>query len=545
MTVSYAPPTRKRYRVWPIRAVRDPAQPPARGEDEVKALVNVYAQDTEVGPIIVGRPGMTRMESGSVANLGSGSARTGQLVTQFTKRDGTTYTVLIVGGKFYTYNWSTEVATEVLSAANLTSASITLDTSAICYAVTYADGLVVSDGVNVPWSWDGTSGAGLTKLTNCPVLFGPPVVYYAKLAGIKNSARGTFVWSEEGTPNTGYEAGGYNNAWDLVQTSTEGLVALAATDEALYVARANSITAISGKMASDFQTTGTREAVSARIGTRSPAAFRVINNRVWFVDQFGQPRITSGGEPTEIGTGARDLLRSVPGLTYPDIQMVDDPETGHVKFYFAEAGKDYPNFGIWLNREDGSYACKETGYELSRIGEVLDGSGVPTIVHVGGHDPTTVIGTNGGYVYQHGHPNGTLWDDEFHATTRAVHHSVATGHAGHDTHTEKLFLRGELSVVQPTDLTGVSVTLVTPSDSAPPLVLDDINNGGAQYNTGLQYNTGVQYSGASGEQKVTFQCRKRGRWCRVEVTHATLGERFGLSEIAIEAAPISRRPGAM
>ena len=99
-----------------------------------------------------------------------------------------------MGGKFYTYNWGTDVFTEVVTAANFTTASITLSSTAKCYAVTMADKMVVTDGVNTPWMWDGTTGAsGLTKLTNCPVLYGRPTVYYAKLFGIKNTERSTMV----------------------------------------------------------------------------------------------------------------------------------------------------------------------------------------------------------------------------------------------------------------------------------------------------------------------------------------------------------------
>src|SRR3990167_7278799 len=218
-----------RARIWPLRAVRDAKQPPARQQDELLSFLNCYPQDTEVGPVLVGRPGFGLMG----VQLGSGSNRRGQLVAQFTKRAGTTYTVVICGGKFYAYDWGTDTFTEVLDSTDFSGASITLSATAKCYATTFADKLLVSDGVNVPWAWDGTSHGGLTKCTNAPVIYGPPVVYYAKWFGIKNTARSTPVWSEEGEVNLGFEAGGYNNAWDLIQTRTEGLTALAASNQAL------------------------------------------------------------------------------------------------------------------------------------------------------------------------------------------------------------------------------------------------------------------------------------------------------------------------
>jgi hypothetical protein len=70
-------------------------------------------------------------------------------------------------------------------------------------------------------------------------------VYYAKLFMLKRD-RKTIVWSEENQPNTGYEAGGYNNAWELTQTSNEPLTAIIGTNEALYYGRKTSVGAIRG-----------------------------------------------------------------------------------------------------------------------------------------------------------------------------------------------------------------------------------------------------------------------------------------------------------
>lgn len=539
---TWAPAPAKRYRTWPIKSIRDPAQPPARRPDEVVLLQNCYAQDTEVGPLIVGRPGLSLLGAGGTIPLGSGSTRNGQLVCQFTKRAGTTYTVVIVGGKFYTYNWSTNAFTEVVSAANFATASITLSSTARCYATAFADTLVVSDGVNKPWTWDGQSGAGgLTSLTNAPVCYGPLVVYYAKLFAIKDTARSTIVWSEEGTPGTGYEAGGYNNAWDLVQTSTEGLRALAATDSALYAFRSNSITAISGPVSTDFKTTGTREAVSDRIGTLAPDSVKVINGRVWFMDQFGRLQVTSGGEPQEVGDGARTLTRQIPPANYPDTQVVDDPETGHVRFYCSESGKDYPNFGIWLERDTGEYRSLESGYEGTRFGQCLDGDGLPVIVHIGGATAVTVDGANGGHVYSHGHPTGNVWTDNLYTSDEPIQHSMETPFAGHDVDVEKVFVRGEISVLNPTALSNVQLAFSTPNGVSDTLTLEDISSSGAQFGV-AQFGVD-EFATAGGEQKRTFRMRQRGRWCRVVITHSELNEQFAISEVVLEGVPVSRRSG--
>lgn len=474
-----------------------------------------------------------------------------QLIHQFTKRDGTEISIAIVEGRLYTFNWDTLIWREPVTTANLTSAGIVLSTTATCYAVTFADKVVISDGVNLAWTWDGTDGAGgLVELTNAPVFYGPLVVHYAKIFGIKNTARGTFVWSEEGQPNTGYEAGGYNNAWDFVQTATEGLVALASTNEALYVFRTNSHTAVIGAVSTDFQTTGSREALDQTIGTTSPASIVVIGNAVWFVDQYGTFRRSQVGSGCrEIGEGAREYMKTVVGTDLPNIQAVDDPETGHVRFAVQQpGGYDELDTLLWLNRADGRYACREHGYSLSRIGTLKDGQGLTTIVHGGGANSTTAAD---GYVYAHGHLDQAYWNDGFFDWTSgaiadaatAIDHVIETPFIGHDTSLDKTFVRGEISTTLPSNMTGVGLYFTTPNGLSDVLTLDDVSSSGTPLG---EFVLGVDtLAGATEEQKITFQLRQRGRWCRVRFTHSTVHEKIAISEMNLEAVAASRRPGVV
>lgn len=278
VTFSAGPFTRMRFSRWDNQIA-----PPD---------VVYYAQDVLIdqagGPgVYRTRPGRYRVNSSSIG-AGGGSV-VGQLVYQFTKLDGTQYTVVIVDGKFYTLNWSTGVYTEVVTGANFATASITLSTTARCYAVTLNDKMIVSDGVNKPWTWDGTSGAGgLTSLTNAQVMYGQPTVYYAKLFGIKNTERSTIIWSNENDPTTGYESG-YNNAWRLSQTGSDPLFAIRGTNDALFYWRQRSVGAIRGAVDTTFATTGVLDAVSTLVGTRSPAGVCVYNDKIYFPDEYGRP----------------------------------------------------------------------------------------------------------------------------------------------------------------------------------------------------------------------------------------------------------------
>lgn len=252
--------------------------------DRVYAAYNAYVDSDGLAGAYRSRPGRVRAATSAI-----GSAGNGQLAYQFTKNTGTQYTVAICGGKFYTFNWATSTWTEVLTASDFSSASITLSSTARCHAVTFNNTLVVSDGTNVPWTWDGTTNGGLTKLTNCPVLYGQPTVYAGKLFGIKNTDPASIVWSEENAANTGYEAGGYSNVWALIQQGSDPIYAIRATNDGLYYWRQRSIGVIRGAFGADFETSNTFDAVSNNVGTRSPRGVLYHNDTFYFPDEYGRP----------------------------------------------------------------------------------------------------------------------------------------------------------------------------------------------------------------------------------------------------------------
>ena len=240
------------------------------------------------------------------------NART-QALAQFTTSGGTTYTIAVVAGVVYTLAFDGDVTsgtwTERVTQAQLSGASVTFSTTAkrTWWAV-LNDQIVFTDGVNTPWMWDGTSGGGITDLTSCPVLYGRPVIHYGKVVGIKNTERSTIVWSEENDPATGYETGGYNNAWTLSQTATDPLYSLLATNRGLYYFRDLGIGLITGAVTPDFQNAGVRDEISTSVGTRSTAGTLEHDGKIWFVSSIGQPWAIAGGQLVPIW---KDMALSV------------------------------------------------------------------------------------------------------------------------------------------------------------------------------------------------------------------------------------------
>lgn len=228
--------------------------------------------------------------------VGAGGAATGQGIVTFIS--STTERIIAVSaGEIYDVSgttWTRRVTTANLAAA---TGVITLNATGRVYMVQFGAYLIFSDGTNTPFRWDGTAGAGgLTKLTNCPVLFGQPVVYYAKVFGIKNDARDTIVWSEENDATTGYNGGSYLNIWRFTQTGGGPLYSLAAENEQLVYFRASNIGAVRGAVGPAFTSTGVHDAIDLETGSVDPRGAIKAYGAFWFYDQQFRPCVLRNGQ---------------------------------------------------------------------------------------------------------------------------------------------------------------------------------------------------------------------------------------------------------
>lgn len=330
-------------------------------EDHSKAfwMMDCYCEDHARPASVVLRGGWKRVGSTTVGTAVGTARFNGEVLEWFTAA-GTAIRMVVSGGQIYTLS-VLAVPSLVVTTANLTTATITLNTSGPIFAVPFQGQVVISDGTNTPFMWDGTSGAGgLTKLTNAPVAFGPPTVYYAKLFFIKNSDRGTIVWSEENSANTGYEAGGFNNAWTLSQTGTRPLLAIAGTNEGLYYFRRDSIGIIRGAVTTTFSTTGTHDGVSGGTGIFFNGFGRPYLHHggyLWFFDQLRRAcRLLPGGPVEELWRQSqRNVTSSLVAALNPTVRpfnlgeqlnvgdplaILPHPATGHV-FFAGSGGPSY------------------------------------------------------------------------------------------------------------------------------------------------------------------------------------------------------------
>lgn len=513
--------------IGPYIGMRDSIDPTSSRRELARLLRNVYPRDPGQSSGVVGRPGFDQMG----AQLGSGGDV--QFLGQFTQLDGDEFTVAIVGGTFYTLDWSTETWSNVVTAANFSSASITVSSSARIYGVPFNNTMVFTDGVNNPWTWTGASGAGgLTSLTNAPVAFGPPTVYYGKLFFIKNTDRSTFVWSEENAANTGYEAGGYNNAWTLGQTDTNQLTCLLGANEALYVWREHSTTKIVGEVTTNFSSTGTREAVSSTVGTKAPGSVFFSGSDIFFADAQGRPHvIRPGSEAVPIWQDFDQTIRGLDSTKFDEIEGYRDPTLELAIFAYEAEGQTerstqlcYRSTGFALPQAVSVF----DGYTFTRVGVVKNGDGDQRVMH----------GSTDGYVYDHDSPRGSVWNDGLNAGDQAITHEVRSNFVAYSENTESHYTRVDLMVVAQSDLT-VAVRAET-NQGTSDATSASFEGGSAEWDVSL-WDTGTWADESIRHAAVGLN--SFGPYCGITFTHGNGSERFHFVSGSVHARPLSRYPG--
>jgi hypothetical protein len=535
--IAVQPPPQIRYLSKNWEGIVDAPQPNTPNENWLSVARNIWLRDAELaGTIADGRPGF-RVLGGQ---LGDSGRRVGQTLLRWVQQsNATARTVAMVGGIVSTLDWTTETWTTELDDSDFTGAGVTRSTSARTYAVPFGDKLIFSDGINRPWTWDGTSHGGIAVISACPVLFGRPWVYYKKFFGIKATERSTITWSEEADETTGYESGGFNNAWTVAQTSQDPLVAGWPFNDYMLLFRNRSITAITGRVTTDFEATGTRESVSEDLGTSSPAAVWSAGDFAYFVGSDRKLYRTSrGAAPEEVAKGSRNAVHGTLA-TALDRAIVAPWTVGYaVVFALVDQGAEGPSRCVLVDTRTGECSGIWDGWQMTELAQLVDDEGTLVMAHVGG---LTADSASDGYAFVHGTPDGALWDD-FGAGNTAIRHEAGVT-LGWDTTFVKRFDRVDTTWLLSTDLSNVLVSATTPQDE-----LSAVNGGSLVGTAGGRYDESLYdealYAGDPVEGKLAVGLANEGRWQQLRFTHHELGERFRLTGIAQLAFALDTRAGA-
>jgi hypothetical protein len=532
------PPTRRRQprkasvlRAGPFLGMRDSLDPSVSNDPKfARDLVNVMPLDLTRPSTFVGRPGSDKLISTQLGTGGGSftwTSRVGQLVHHFVREDGGERTLIWVGGHLYNYNPTTDSAQEV------TAGSVTWNQTGRYYAVTFGDTVIYHDGTNTPRTKEPISNAG-AEITNAPIFYGQPVVYYAKLFAIKAAERSVIVWSEENDPTIGYETVPYSNSWQLGQTDQEPIYALCGRNEDLVWFRARSIGSIRGAVTPEFTTDGTHLGISETVGTISPDGVCRVGERVFFISADAVPHVIDGGKAREI-EGFAETVRGLDKTKLDKAITRYDPTTGLVYFGLVEIGQENPSCILCVNPVTNTAVGVWRGFTFTALGIVKPGIatapqssgltvevGLPALVHL---DDT-------GYVYLHGTPNGTIWNDYLDSGTAGIAHAVETAHIGTDAMDELRFSRADILHRVMSDTTAVNVRALTPYGSGDALA-GTLSQGGPDWD---EYDWDDFVWGEDfAERKLAVGLNQVGRWLRLRTEHQVTGERFGYTKAEVSA----------
>lgn len=505
----------------PFLGMRDATEIKSARPKLASFLGNVMPINAQLGQAWVGRPGLRVFQE-----VGG----KGQQVFQFDKLDGTQRSLAFIAGEIYEMDWTLRTVTKRISTAQLAGASITLSSTARISCVVLADVLVVSDGVNTPFTWDGTAGAGLVELTAAPVFYGQLTTYYGKVFGIKASDRSRLCWSEENDPTTGYSG---TNEWQLGQTDQNALSLLVGTNEQLLVLRERSATAITGAVTPDFQSSGTREGLSDTIGTASPwSAVHVQdedgNTRyVYFMDADLRAHAwTPGAGLAERWHDYQETLSGLDRAYVADVIGLYDPATRLALHGVVGANATVPNQLLTLNPDinGGQASGVWSGFEFTAAGILTNQYGRKVLVHL----------TEDGFIYDHGLPHGLgatadeqVWDDEFDGGTVAIEHEVQGSFSSTELRWEAYCEQMIFSFRAESGMTDMAFNVETPHGLSATQTVSVVSEGQALWGYAL-WGVGL-WSSPRLDARVVVGTNALGRWFRYSWRHAVVGEQFGFN----------------
>jgi hypothetical protein len=187
----------------------------------------------------------------------------------------------------YEYSWSGST----WSVVDLSTKSVTMAPSAKLSFANSRGRLIVTDGVNLPWMWDG--GSTYTVLSQAPIS-NMVCVYYDRVFFYDATATNIkFEWSFPADPTDGYDADG--NSWEFVQTDAGPVRGMAPLNNTLVILKEDSASFLRGSVESTFETDAVREGLSESEGTISGHTVIIFDGDVYFLSQNG-PRCAIEGQ---------------------------------------------------------------------------------------------------------------------------------------------------------------------------------------------------------------------------------------------------------
>jgi hypothetical protein len=326
-------------RAGPFGGVVDSTDPNESHPTRLFDAVNMYVPDPSAGSAVLARHGF----QGQTTQLGGGVDRKGQGVFTHRRDDGNIDRFTFGGGRMYRWDGGSGFV-------DVTPANVKISADNPVFCATYNDEVVISDETNKPWIFTPSNGGGTIIEYNSagdewatkggPVVYGGFVFFIVKAIGVAtltteagdtlltedgldlttellSGVQNTIAWGNALDARTGYDQLNYDHTWELTQTSSQVLGALAAQEGALLYFRNEGIGYVSGAVDADFRTSATLDSISQTRGTDTPAAIVAVDRRVYFVDLDGRlfRCVAGGGEPEQLWFPVRRQFEAHAGTT--------------------------------------------------------------------------------------------------------------------------------------------------------------------------------------------------------------------------------------
>lgn len=150
---------KQRFVSGPWRGVLQASEPFLSQPEYARLVSNGYIPDPQTGSGIYSRPGFV-----NPTDIPSGGNR-GQCVATHTTLGGTSFNFFVVNGRLY--RWATTLSG---SPVDVTPSNVIISTTAAqVFIEGYGDGIVVNDGLNLPWYGTDLSA---TPITATPISYG-------------------------------------------------------------------------------------------------------------------------------------------------------------------------------------------------------------------------------------------------------------------------------------------------------------------------------------------------------------------------------------
>jgi hypothetical protein len=391
--------------------------------------VNTYIPDTALGSGTYARPGYALMNS---ANQLGGANHQGQGIYAHTAADETVYNFMAVSGRLYRVSADLTVFTDVTPVGVTISGAL----GTRLQFLSFADKLIVNDGVNRPWFGTNLSS---TPITGTPIQYDignslwsavAMTEYSGALVFLVNTVGGvslqtTIAWSAPNDPTQGYfnvvNTIPVDYTWILTQTGSTPIYAIHGENVGLFYWRDDSIGVLTGPIGPNFQNSATHDAVAVQIGTRSWASVDHHGTTIFFADSQGRPQMWTIGNPLQpiwkqmraivddaasdmpVATGVTACSAVLASLnlwlvaiwsTQPTIQL--SPTTA-----YAFDVRDGTYMGRWIIGP---------GVSIESMGTLRDQNGNEELVMIGSKVAPASNGF-GGYVWRLTNPLENVWTD--------------------------------------------------------------------------------------------------------------------------------------